>query len=94
MPLLEYQRRELVRQRDALDSIFTWYLLPLIPGMAVIMLAPLLSTPLADWEWPPADGLFVMAAVIAVLVGIYALNKFGARYLQGQIDEIDAVRNC
>lgn len=91
MSVLEFQRRELARQRDALDSIFTWYLLPLIPGMAVIMAAPLLSLPPDAWRMPPADALFVMAAVVGVFVAVYLLNKWGARRLQRQIDEIDAL---
>ncbi|QZH74414.1 MAG: hypothetical protein JY451_12105 [Erythrobacter sp.] len=92
--LLDYQRRELVRQRDAIDSVFTWYLLPLIPGMAVVMAAPLLSTPLNRWAMPPADALMSMGFVVGVFAAIYALNKWGARQLQRQIDEIDAMRSA
>lgn len=91
LSVLEFQRRELARQRDALDSIFTWYLLPLIPGMAVIMAAPLLSLPPDAWRMPPADALFVMATVVGVFAAVYLLNKWGARRLQRQIDEIDAL---
>src|SRR5438132_173612 len=29
---VEFYRQELVRQRDALHSVWTWYLLPMIPG--------------------------------------------------------------
>jgi hypothetical protein len=32
---LEFHRRELVRQRDLLRSVWRWYLGPLIPGLAV-----------------------------------------------------------
>ena len=37
LSLLEFQRRELVRQRDALDSVLSWCLLPLVPGMLVLI---------------------------------------------------------
>ncbi|MEL1250632.1 hypothetical protein [Aurantiacibacter gilvus] len=92
LSVLDYQRRELVRQRDALDSIFTWYLLPLVPGMLVILASPLLSLPLAQWEWPPVDAQMAMAFPVFVFVLIYLLNKRAARQLQQQIDEIDALR--
>ncbi len=92
--VLDYQRRELVRQRDAIDSVFTWYLLPLIPGMAVVMAAPILSSPWNQWEMPPADALMSMGFVVGVFAVIYALNKWGARKLQRQIDEIDAMRSA
>ena len=32
---VEFYRRELVRQRDLLRSVFSWYLGPLIPGLLV-----------------------------------------------------------
>ena len=92
LSLLEYERRELARQRDALDSVFTWYLLPLIPGMLVILSGPLLSLPLARWGWPPAERMLVTGCVMAVFVGVYVLNKLAARRLQSQIEAIDALR--
>ncbi|WP_052768968.1 hypothetical protein [Aurantiacibacter marinus] len=92
LSVLEYQRRELVRQRDALASVFRWYLLPLMPGMAIMMLAPLLSTAPAQWAMPPATALLAMASVVAVFAGIYVLNKWGARKLQSEIDEIDFLK--
>ena len=92
MSVLDYQRRELVRQRDALDSIFTWYLLPLIPGMLTIMAAPLLSLPVSQWQWPPAEVLQTIGLVAFVFAAIYLLNKRGARQLQVRIDAIDALR--
>lgn len=92
LSVLDYQRRELVRQRDALDSIFTWYLLPLVPGMLVILASPLLSLPLAQWDWPPVDAQMAMAFPVFVFVVIYLLNKRAARQLQGQIDEIEALQ--
>ena len=34
---LEYHRQELERQRDALRAVWSWYLLPFVPGMAVFL---------------------------------------------------------
>ena len=36
---LEFHRRELVRQRDLLHSVWRWYLGPLIPGLVVFSAA-------------------------------------------------------
>ena len=37
--VIDFQRRELVRQRDLLRGVWRWYLGPLIPGMAVLIVA-------------------------------------------------------
>ena len=38
MPLLAFARAQMLRQRDALRSIFWWYILPFIPGLVVMSL--------------------------------------------------------
>ncbi|APE28394.1 hypothetical protein [Aurantiacibacter gangjinensis] len=90
--VLEYQRRELVRQRDAIDNVLWWYLLPLVPGMLAFLAVPWLATPMADWQAPPLADWPAFAFPIVVFVGVYALNKWGARRLQREIDAIDALR--
>ncbi len=92
LSVLDYQRRELVRQRDALDSIFTWYLLPLIPGIVVLYASPMLSLPMAQWAWPPMDVVRPMGLTAVFFAFVYLLNKRAARQLQGQIDEIEALQ--
>lgn len=93
LPVLEYHLNELVRQRDALESIFTWYLLPIIPGLAVIM-----AIPFVDPAWPMGDDSILDTAsrplfAVAVLGAGYVINKIAAYKLQGQIDEISALRD-
>lgn len=92
LSLLEYQRRELIRQRDALDSIFSWYLLPLIPGMLVVMGTPWLETIGEELPMPPLDVIGSLTFPCVVFFLIYVVNKAAARKLQGKIDEIDALR--
>lgn len=92
VPLLEFQRRELVRQRDALDSVFSWYLLPLVPGMLLVHSAPLIDGWLLgqmDGADSPVSGIALGMLIFGV---VYWLNKRGARKLQGRISEIDALR--
>ncbi|RJY08876.1 hypothetical protein [Aurantiacibacter aquimixticola] len=92
LSLLEYERRELIRQRDALDSVFTWYLLPLLPGMLVVMATPWLSMPVAEWQLPPVGVAMRIGAALAVFGAVYLVNKLAARRLQERIAEIDMLR--
>jgi hypothetical protein len=85
---IEFKRRELERQRDLLRSVWRWYLGPLIPGLAVLMVA----TGRAGQGHVQHLWLIIAlyAAVIgAMFLGIAKLNKSAARKLQKQIDELD-----
>ena len=81
---LQYQRSELVRQRDALHSVWLWYLGPLLPGLVVFV-------------WGVQGGsakpvaLLVDAAMLAVFVAIAWVNRRAAARLQRQIDALDAL---
>ena len=88
-PSLELHRSALVQQRDLLDSVWSWYLLPFVPGMLVLALA--FAFP-PDGRMANPAGLAVMAAfVTAVFVWIARLNKRVARKLQRRIDALDAL---
>lgn len=85
---VEYRRRELERQRDALNSIWRWYLGPLIPGLAVLMVAFGRANP----GHLQHMGLFVAIYAVVVgatFVGIAKLNSAAARGLQKEIDELN-----
>jgi hypothetical protein len=90
MPIMDFVRAQLVRQRDALASIFWWYLLPFIPGMVVMSTGSVMLR-------PPEGAAQTVGAAIAGLVlvgtfaGIWWLNLHWARKLQKHIDEIDAL---
>ncbi len=87
-PLLLFARAQLVRQRNALRSIFRWYLLPFLPGMAVFMTGTMLA---GRPSGPEARDAVGFAVLIALFVGIWWINQLGARSLQRHIDEIDAL---
>jgi hypothetical protein len=85
---IQFQRRELVRQRDLLRSVWLWYLGPLVPGLVVVVVAfgRLIRTRAGH------PGLLVAADVLifaAVFLGIGRLNAKAAQKLQRQIDELD-----
>jgi hypothetical protein len=91
---IEFHRQSLERQRDALRSVWSWYLLPLVPGLAVFMLGAGISQLTAH---PEHLGRAVMSFSVQVGVdavvffGIWKLNQYAAGKLQAQIDEITAL---
>jgi signal transduction histidine kinase len=85
---LAFHRAELARQRDALRSVWGWYLAPMIPSFVVVALGRLLETP-SDWPFEIAS----LAVVGILLVGVLHLNLQGAEALQRDIEEIDALSN-
>jgi hypothetical protein len=86
----QFYRGELVRQRDALQGIWWWYLGPLIPGMTVYWLAigiRSIGTPSVVWEWAVAVGGLTLTAVVFGWVA--SANKQAAQGLQAEIDLLD-----
>ena len=86
LPASVFYRAELVRQRDALRSVFFWYLLPLFPGIEIFFLGRQLQTnaPMNVW-------IFLLFPAVAVAV--VWLNLHAARKLQRRIDALDIENN-
>jgi hypothetical protein len=80
---VEFHRAELERQRDLLQNVWTWYLLPFWPGMALILIGATIERP--D-RWPFALGIAVLAVLMAFQIAW--MNKRSARTLQEMIDRI------
>jgi len=91
MPLLAFARAQMLRQRDALRSIFWWYILPFIPGLVVMTLGNGMDPEFAAKGPPLWVRWLVFAGMGAALAGVWWLNQYGARKLQRRIDEIDAL---
>ena len=95
-PSLEFHRRELERQRDLLRSVWTWYLLPFVPGLSVFLVG-LFRTTMQQPNAAAHAGTIVAAyglaaaGCAAVFVGIGKLNEWGARKLQREIDALNAL---
>lgn len=91
---IEFHRRSLERQRDALRTVWTWYLLPFVPGLAVFETGSAIN----QWKAHPV-GLehFVLASlaapaiVAAVYFAVWRLNQWAAGKLQKRIDELTAL---
>jgi Flp pilus assembly protein TadB len=79
--LMEFHRAELARQRDALRSVWRWYIGPLVPGLVLF----LCGRQIENGSWQPA----AFAIVALLLAGVVVLNLHAARRLQRQIDKLD-----
>ncbi len=79
---LSFHRRALERQRDALRSVWLWYVLPFWPGFVVLLAAQ-----------PSERPLVVRLAVLVVFTAfVLFLNARGARQLQRAIDELNMTK--
>jgi len=79
----EFYLRELERQRDANLSIGSWYILPMIPGAAMLCIA-LSQMP----GFGSRVGLIYGVLFTIAFVVVAKLNKRKARQLQEKIDEL------
>lgn len=85
---IEFQRRELVRQRDMISNLWTWYLGPLLPGLVVMIVAMGRANP-GHLKYIWLITAVYLGVILAVFLAIDRLNKRAARRLQRQIDELD-----
>ena len=91
---VDFHRKELERQRDLLRGVWTWYLLPFVPGMTVFLAGLFLWT-MKQPNAPEHTGAIVITFAItvvvcaAVFIGAGKLNQWGARKLQQEIDALD-----
>jgi hypothetical protein len=87
---LQFYRTELERQREAVSSVWSWYLAPLVPGFLVYTVGYAIKFPRpAAWARPA-----LMDAVIAVaFYVVWKMNARAARCLQRMIDELNATEN-
>jgi hypothetical protein len=84
---VEFHRRELVRQRDLLRSVWRWYVGPIVPGLIVF----------SAGSMPPHSPFWAYLAValtlLAGLGGIVWLNNRAADRLDRQIAELDNLKS-
>lgn len=83
-PVIAHHRAQLERQRAALASVFWWYLLPLLPGLALFLYA---AAPTRE----PWIGAASATFCAVVFVGVWWLNHRAARALAGEVAELTAL---
>jgi hypothetical protein len=82
LPYAAYLRHQLVRQRDALRTVWRWYIGPTVPGTTVFIWGLAQPDP-AGFPWVIAWMLIVPMLVVI------AMNLRAAGQLQQKIDELD-----
>lgn len=91
---LDFHRQQLERQRDLLRGVWTWYLLPFVPGLAVFLLGLFrwtMKLPHAPAHTRVIIATFALTAAACALVffAIGKLNQWAARKLQREIDALN-----
>jgi hypothetical protein len=80
---LDFYRRELERQREALRGIWSWYLLPMAPALvSVIVMRAIDQGGIDNWVVWYGVGLVLLSA------GVWGLNRRAARKLDRRIQEL------
>lgn len=91
--LVDFHRGELVRQREMFRSAWLWYLLPMAPGV-VLMMASWLVFPRAipgrTFEEDRMVVGFAMIVTALVFLVVFLVHRLAAYRLQKQIDDLDA----
>ena len=84
---ITFHRRELIRQRDALQSVAIWYLAPFVPGLVVFLFGLSLQAPST---WLALVTLGAAAGFCALVFGlVWMLNRWAGAQLQKQIDALE-----
>jgi hypothetical protein len=88
--LVNFHRTELIRQRDAVGSVARWYLAPMVPGMALLLLGRWFQSHATRWSLGADHFIILLVALIAGLVFlvVWLLNQRAAERLQRRIDEL------
>lgn len=81
---LAHYRANLVRQRDALRSIFGWYIAPFLPGFLLIYGSVFLD-PAVDIVWTAIPAL----VTLAFLAWVLHINRKAADCIDEEIDALD-----
>jgi hypothetical protein len=94
---IDYHRAELVRQHRLLSTIWRWYLLPMVPGLALFLFG-LVHATLAKISSGTrlSQALWGVGAIAVVCVGTFLfvaqISHWAARKLKQQIDALDTLQ--
>jgi hypothetical protein len=81
---LDFHRAELMRQRDLYLGVWRWYLLPMVPGWALIMIGRAIER--------PDRRLFALGSSVVFVVLFFVLGRMNekiGRKLQRTIESLD-----
>ncbi|MGJ8563900.1 MAG: hypothetical protein ACSHXY_10150 [Alphaproteobacteria bacterium] len=92
--ILSYHKRQLEQQRDALRSIWSWYILPIIPGTIIFLIGTTPEFTDGSELMSGIQAVFPRFAFVAlVLCTVAWLNKRAANRLNQEIKSLDNALN-
>lgn len=83
--LAGFQREQLVRQHEALKTVWRWYLAPFIPGMLLMFIGQAQVLPAGKWTY----GVASVGLMLTVFGLVWLLNHHAARKIAQEIEELD-----
>ena len=94
MDLVEFQIEELTRQREALRSVWRWYLAPFIPGFVTLLAGFYFQDPATGSAIELHHQFLILYSTIMALlfVIIWLANAIMASRLQRHIDALEKAR--
>lgn len=87
--LTDFHRAELLRQREALSTVWRWYLAPFIPGMVVFLLGVSLSIPELPLAIRVAFAVVGLAIVGVVFSFVGWINALAVKRLDKELAALD-----
>jgi hypothetical protein len=88
VPSLRLHREELERQRNALRSLWSWYLLPFVPGLVAVLVVTAMAGGINAAWWLLAAGFPI------VFAGLWKLNQRAAQRLEQQIEDLKSLEDA
>lgn len=82
-PGIGFLTSQLERQRDALRSVWSWYVLPPIPGLLLVLVAGAKST---------AHAIINVTGLVVLSAGVVWANQHAAKGLQRQIERLASIK--
>jgi len=94
MPIVDFHRAELIRQRDMLKSVGSWYLAPFVPGLVLLAMGRYYQVHAIGRTLAADHRIIILANVVVLLVfaAVWLLNVWAAQRLQRKIDQLEVLR--
>jgi hypothetical protein len=90
---LEFHRKELERQRDLVRTVWSWAILPIVPGVIIFMLGGALGGAIPGHVGHTLAIFGIrLAIVFGVFFTVWKLNQRAAKRLQVKIDTLTALQ--
>ncbi len=84
---LDFHRVQLERQRDLIRSVWSWALLPFVPGFLLLQIGLALALPART-----ARFIGISVVFLVLLVGLHGLNRRVAARIQQRLDRLNENR--